>query len=268
MARPQKEGIDYFSVDCQFSDSVKLIGAEFGLIGYGCLMRLWQKIYGGKGYYTDWNNDVALMFAQENGAGVNVVKELILACLRRGIFNRDLFDRYGILTSEGIQERFAEATERRVSQKIDERYLLIPIPSNWVSADNNRVNVDNNGENVDDNTQSKVKESKVNKSIVKERENAPTRDDLKVFGSFGNVLLTEGERNQLITKFGKALAEELIESFSKKLKSKGYKYDDHYSTILLWADKDGKKPSAEVGGSFNTDDFFEAAIRRGLPQKG
>ena len=31
MARPIKEGIDYFSVDCQFSDEEKLIIAEFGL---------------------------------------------------------------------------------------------------------------------------------------------------------------------------------------------------------------------------------------------
>ena len=49
-----------------------------------------------------------------------------------------------------------------------------------------------------------------------------------------------------------------------KLKSKGYKFDDHYSTILLWAQKDGKKPVTESGvsGSFDTDEFFEAALRR------
>lgn len=33
MSRPQKEGIDYFSLDCQFNDNVKLIQAEFGPVG-------------------------------------------------------------------------------------------------------------------------------------------------------------------------------------------------------------------------------------------
>ena len=269
MARPQKEGIDYFSVDCQFSDSVKLIGAEFGFIGYGCLLRLWQKIYGGKGFYTYWNDDVALMFAQENGAGVNVVKEVISACVRRGIFDRDMLDRYGVLTSEGIQERYADATERRVSQKIDGRYLLIPIPSNWVIDDNNSVNVDGNGEKVDDNTQSKVNKSKVNKSKVEEREYAPAREDAGRYGSFENVELTRSDRDRLISMFGESIADGLIENLSKKLKSKGYKYEDHYATILIWAQKDGVKPleEAAAGSSFDTEAFFNAALARSYKTK-
>lgn len=162
MARPQKKGLDYFPLDCQFNDDVKLIQAEFGLIGTGFLTRIWQKIYGIEGYYTVWNNDVALMFASECGAGVNVVKEVLSACFRRGLFDRQMYDQYQILTSGGIQKRYAEATERRAFQKIDGRYLLIPMPKNWVDVNNNAVNADNNSENVNENPQSKVKESKVN----------------------------------------------------------------------------------------------------------
>ncbi len=99
---------------------------------------------------------------------------------------------------------------------------------------------------------------------MSERENAPARKDLGRYGRFENVMLTRAEHDQLIEIYGKSCGEELIESFSMKLKSKGYKYDDHYSTILLWAQKDGKKPVAEAnsGGSFDTDEFFEAALRR------
>ena len=94
MSRPQKEGIDYFSLDCQFNDKVKLIQAEFGPVGIGILIKLWQKIYGEKGYYTAWDNDVALVFAQDCKAGANVVKEVVSACLRRGIFDTDKFEQY------------------------------------------------------------------------------------------------------------------------------------------------------------------------------
>lgn len=159
MARPIKEGIDYFSVDCQFSDEEKLIIAEFGLKGAGVLYGLKAKIFGGKGFYTKWDDDVALLFARDYSAGVDVVKEVVSACIRRGIFDRDMFDRYGILTSEDIQGRYADATERRISQKIDGRYLLIPIPSNWEDVNINPVNADNNPENDVKSTQSKVNQT-------------------------------------------------------------------------------------------------------------
>lgn len=169
MPRPQKEGLDYFSLDCRFSDRVKLIQAEFGLVGIGILIRLWQKIYGEKGYYTKWDTDVALVFADECRVGVSVVNEVVSACIRRGLFDKNMYDRHGILTSASIQSRFAAATSRRESQEVFEGYLLIPVRKNWVSVDNNSVSVDNNSKNVDDNTQSKVKESKVNK--IKDKPN-------------------------------------------------------------------------------------------------
>jgi hypothetical protein len=211
MARPQKEGIDYFPIDCQFSDEVKLIQAEFGLIGLGILIRLWQKIYGGKGFYTKWDDDVALVFASECGVGVSVVKEVVSACLRRGIFNRQKHDQYKVLTSEGIQERYAEATDRRTSQKIDGRYLLIDTPKNWVIADNNSINVDNNSENDDDNPQSKVNKSKVNKSIFtttttacakkSDQEEAPTVAEIYLYFKIEHGLTDSSDQANLFEAY-------------------------------------------------------------------
>lgn len=267
MGRQPKKGLDYFSVDVQFSDSVKLIQAEFGLVGIGCIIKLWQKIYGDKGYYTKWDDDVALVFAQDCKTGANVVKEVVSACLRRGIFDREMFDRYGILTSEGIQERYASAVERRVLKKIDGRYLLIAMPSNWIYVDKNSIYVDGNAENVDKNTQSKVKQSKVKESKVKEREDAHAEDGKEIFGCFGNVRMSADDHERLVSMFGEKVAGELIDNLSRKLKSKGYKYEDHYATILIWAQKDGVKPITEASGSFDTNEFFELALARSYKNK-
>jgi hypothetical protein len=100
-----------------------------------------------------------------------------------------MYDEYGILTSDGIQKRFAEATERRTFVRADRRYLLITAPSNWVFDDRNSINVDNNSVNVDNNTQSKVNKSKVNylysASAGAKRENAKQgRDSKERSGSF------------------------------------------------------------------------------------
>lgn len=230
MARPTKEGLDYFSIDCVLNDRVKFIIAEFKVVGWGILTLLWKKIYGEKGYYTHWDDDVALLFASECGVGVNVVGEVVSACLRRGIFDRGLYDQYRILTSEGIQERFAEATSRRSSQKIDGRYLLIAAPKNWVSVDNNSVSVDNNSINVDNNTQSKVKESKVKEihSFIHTRESDVEcwdQDD-----DDGEELLTEGYRRK---RYGKSqrvlLSDEQMEYLLKKLSLEEF---DHYLKVV------------------------------------
>lgn len=156
MARPLKDGVDYFSLDCQMDDEIKYIEAEFGLDGFAMIIKLWQKIYGDKGYYCTFTRTVKLMFAQSINKGVNFVDEVINRCTEYGIFDRRLYKKYGVLTSDGIQKRYAKMTERRNSFTIDGRYLLISAPENWVIADNNGVNASNNGENVSKKTESKV----------------------------------------------------------------------------------------------------------------
>ena len=42
MARPLKEGIDYFSLDCYMDDKIKMIQAEFGLKGFAIVVKLWH----------------------------------------------------------------------------------------------------------------------------------------------------------------------------------------------------------------------------------
>ena len=39
MARPLKEGIDYFSLDCYMDDKIRMIQAEFGLKGFAIIVR-------------------------------------------------------------------------------------------------------------------------------------------------------------------------------------------------------------------------------------
>ena len=52
------EGVNYFPLDVHLEDKVNLIEAEFGLTGFAVLIKLYQKIYGGSGYFTLWDNEV------------------------------------------------------------------------------------------------------------------------------------------------------------------------------------------------------------------
>ena len=189
MARLLKEGLDYFPLSCQLNDKFELIEAEYGIIGFGVVVKLFQKIYGQNGYYIEWTDEVALLFAKRVGLGGGVVSEIVQASIRRGIFDKELFKRYGILTSKGIQKRYLEAARRRKSVKIKSEYLLLDCAKN-------EINVDNNSINDDINSQSKVKESKVKES--------------KVDVGGGKNSLSPAEKEALIQIYGIAVVEDYI----------------------------------------------------------
>lgn len=246
MARPIKQGLDYFNLDCHFDDKVELVIAEFGMTGLGILIRLFQKIYGENGYYCCWNDDVALLFSRNNGVGGNVVSEVINACLRRGVFDRGMYERCSILTSKGIQKRYLEAATRRKSIEWKKDYLLIDIPTENINADNNSVNVDNNAVNDSNNSQIKVNKSKlnktkVNKSKLNNSSTAAHRETLIQEYSeqdraelYLGSILTVAEYDYLyrhITEFE-------LENYINKIQ----RYSDckqPFETILQWAIADG-----------------------------
>lgn len=180
MARPLKEGVDYFSLDCYMDDKIKMIQAEFGLKGFAIVVKLWQTIYREHGYYCEWNEEKKLLFASEEGAdcGPGLINEIVQACIRRDIFSKKLFDKYQILTSRGIQKRYLSITAKRKKAEMRKEYSLVEVAHNSINDDNNRVNVGKNQVNSVDNTQSKVKESKVNNNApASASSDLPEEDD-------------------------------------------------------------------------------------------
>ncbi|MBR6793365.1 MAG: DUF4373 domain-containing protein [Clostridia bacterium] len=140
--------IPYFPLDCALDDKFELIEAEFGLNGFAVIVKLFQKIYGGEGYYTPWTKDVALVFARKIGLGANAVSEIVTAAARRGIFDKALYDKHQILTSKGIQERYFDAVKRRKELKVIEAYLLVPYALKSKNADISAENVNKKQENA------------------------------------------------------------------------------------------------------------------------
>ncbi len=168
MARPGKTGLDYFELDCQIDDKIKLIQAEFGLKGFALVVKLFQKIYGERGYYCEWDEDRLFLFMSENGVSSdnkNLISTIVDACIRRGIFSEDKFNDYGILTSSGIQRRYLNAVSRREFVEVRKEYLLISDTQKYNNVSINEVNVCRNSKNDNRNTQSRVEKSRVEKSM-------------------------------------------------------------------------------------------------------
>lgn len=173
MSRPQKAGVEYFPLDVENDDKLDLIEAEFGLTGFAVIVKLYQRIYK-LGYYCEWNDEVALLFGKRLGTGGKAVSEIVSAAIRRKLFDDEIYRKYGVLTSRGIQKRYFEIVARRKNVEVEQRYLLIsrdliPVNVNIMYAET-PVNVNTmqaeTPENAYRSTQSKVKESKVKESKV------------------------------------------------------------------------------------------------------
>lgn len=172
MARPVKEGLDYFPlyVDIFEDEKIEAISGEFGIKGEIIVVKLLCAIYK-KGYFILWSDlIIAQMLKRLPGISKDLLNNVVERLVLWEFFDKDLFHSAGILTSEKIQENFFEATKRRKSPK-PTLYVLDKFleNDNSIESDVNGVNVDINtqakGVNVDINTQSKVKESKVKDSV-------------------------------------------------------------------------------------------------------
>lgn len=155
-----KSGIPYFPLECELDSKFELIEAEFGLDGFGVVVKLFQKIYGGKGYYAPWTSEVALVFARRIGLGASAVSEIVNAAVKRGVFDKNLFEKFGILTSKGIQQRYFEAVSRRKQIEVKRAYLLVEVTQICKNVDISAENVDKNGENASIFLQRKEKKRK------------------------------------------------------------------------------------------------------------
>lgn len=179
MARPPKQGLDYFPLDVDFDrdDKVELIEAEFGERGFAILIKLIARVYKMRGYYLEWNEENRLLFGSRVKLDMEKVQAIVDRCLKWKLFDPVIYEKHNILTSAGIQRRFAEATIRRKSVKLVEKYLCegfnvdeynhlraVSVNINGSSASiNDDINPPSDTINTDLTPQSKVKKSKVDK---------------------------------------------------------------------------------------------------------
>lgn len=175
--RPLKQGLDYFSLDVDFFQSAKvkrIIKAQ-GFQSTSVLICLLSNIYRKNGYYLKWDEDMPFLIADELGvgAGERMVTEVLSKALSVDFFDAGIFEEYGALTSEGVQERFFTAALRRQKLEIIKEFFLLDpsesflknavwksattmpffkkkckfgiiVNNNSISADRNSINVGNN----------------------------------------------------------------------------------------------------------------------------
>lgn len=234
MARPTKQGLEYFpmDVDADTDEALEYVIAKKGFIAFGVYVRLLMGIYK-DGYYTAWNEQKLFVYSKRMMMEPETLSEIISEFVAAGLFSQKMLDK-GILTSEGIQKRYLTATEKRKSAGIAKEYDLISdgVNSEETTKDEELIPKKLGEDEVNDELtpQSKVKESKVNKENKKEKETTPKKSYAE------NVTMTVEEYEKLKERFnGNEIAVkkciDILDNY-KGSSGKGYKSD--YRAILSW----------------------------------
>lgn len=175
MPKKPKLGLDYAGWDVHIFDDDErmdqLIDSQ-GWQGFSVYFFICQKAYATGGYYLNWSEASPASIARRMGGGIRsgTITQVVALCLRIGLFDKRLFDRERVLTSNEIQERFMYAVEKRgesgrtvnpvywlLNSQETKSYIVIPETGHYLP---------NSGSNTPENStkQSKAKESKVKQS--------------------------------------------------------------------------------------------------------
>lgn len=238
MARPTKKGLDYFPLDVDFLSDLKVrrIIKACGKEAVHILVALLANIYRDEGYYVLWDDDLAFLVADEVGTKEGTVEELVKKAVQVRFFDKDIFDKYSVLTSKGIQSRYILATKERKKVELENKYLL----TNEVNRSNISINGRNNSVNQGNNQQSKEKESK--EKEIKEDATASESASLETFQKlwlFPNVVQVDDLLN-LVDIYGDELVNAAIKLAGSKDVPKNRAISFLTASLQEWADANVK----------------------------
>ena len=216
MARPIKQTVDYFPHLVNKGKTKLILQNEFGNDGYAFWYQLLELLCLTDNQVYDYNNPASwrLLLAETHVTEDNAVKILQLLADLEAIDSE--LHKNKIIWSQNLVENLELVYKRRSTGT----------PEKPVIVSKKVVNVSNNRQTKQD----KTKQDKTKDTPIK-----------KQYGEFTNVLLSDAEYQKIVERFGRAEAKEKIEILSTGIASKGYKYKDHYATILAWERRDKEK---------------------------
>lgn len=155
MARPRKEGLDYFShdTDAVNDEKIELLKSLYKNDGYAFYFIMLERIYRNANFEIDVSDaetkeEMFQILSKKVGVELELFKQILNTCMKYNCFDKELYESKGIITSSGIKKRAEMVTGKR--SKMQERYKKTKKVSD--------------AETKEETPQTKEKKSKVNKT--------------------------------------------------------------------------------------------------------
>lgn len=171
MARPTKQGLDYFPLDVNFIQDIrmrKLVKYQGGraVTVYALLLCIIYK----DGYYIRRDKELPFIISEQSGFDEAYIGEVINCCLNIGLLSKEMYEKHGVLTSRGIQTRYQQICGLSRRKCVIEEFSLVVSSEETVvsseetpiSSEETGVNSEETGVNSAKTPQRKKKKSKEN----------------------------------------------------------------------------------------------------------
>lgn len=225
MARPRKEGMDYFPHDTDAANDkkIKALRMLYGNDGYTFYFVLLEMIYREPSFELDISDaETIQILSKECGINEELFNQILKTAMKRDCFDRESYYERAVLTSNGIKKRASVVVDKRV--RMQEKHAK-------------KVS---DAETTPEMPQSKVKE-KESKSKVKVIKT--------LYGE--HVLLTDEQYQKLINDLSEPDVTKLIEDINywfTQNPSRIKNYKDHNLMIRKWHKNNNEKKLTVIGG--------------------
>lgn len=233
MARPRKEGMDYFPHDTDAVNDTKIEALRmlYGNDGYAFYFILLELIYRQPNFELDVSDaETIQILAKKVEVSTDKFNSMLQTAIKRECFDASAYYERCVLTSEGVKKRSKVVVDKRekMRKKPSSGAEKENLPNSCVVSD---------AEMGEESTQSKSK----SKSKVKEKIN-------KIhYAEF--VTLSREEYDKLISSHGEERTNRMIEILNNYKGSKDKKYKSDYLAILNWVVKRVEEEEQRRGGS-------------------
>lgn len=120
MARPMKAGLDYFPHDCDAlsDEKIEALVMLHGPAGYMFYFIMLEKIYKTQGFElnisdAETGEEIRQIFARKLQVTIQEFDKILSTALKWGCFDRDAYEKRGVLTSNGIKKRAGVVVKKR-----------------------------------------------------------------------------------------------------------------------------------------------------------
>lgn len=231
MARPRKEGMDYFPHDTDASndEKIEILRGIYGNDGYVFYFIMLERIYRSNDFQIDVSDaetreEMFQILSRKIAVSLPVFEKILNTCMKYNLFDSELYNSSGIITSKGIKKRSETVLDKR--KKMQKIYN-----SNKKGVSDAETREETNTETKEETLQRKEKKSKEKESNILY---------IKLQNS-DLVKLTEEQYNKLLDKFNSIYVNEKIIALDGYLINDPVKYKNHYLTLNNWLNKDGTK---------------------------
>lgn len=123
MARPRKQGLDYFphDVDASSDEKIEALRALYGNDGYAFYFIMLERIYRTPNFELDVSEEfLRQILAKKVAVTLEKFEQMLETALKLGCFDQEAYENRGVLTSPGIKKRAEVVVKKR--EKMRQRY--------------------------------------------------------------------------------------------------------------------------------------------------